>query len=114
MKADVKNFLSVLRMRTNNTDHKMMVFVNDEEVTDEVAANARLYDNDVQVGVLNFNTPLLADLTTIARCFMNNSGVVMHKDNLFGFVDFFLSDANFIKGDIDLNLLRTALPQGAI
>lgn len=95
MKKTIENVIQVLSLRENE-NCKFNIY--DKDVT------------DIQVAFENTSIPLVYDVRGILSCFFTNAQQITHIDNFFGFTEIFLSYGNFIKGKVDLEMLKLYIP----
>ena len=107
MKANLKNLVDVLKMRFDGKV-EMKVYCNDEEIEDVEGINPK--ENDVQIGIFDDSVPTISDARTIINCFFTNGYGITHVDSSWGFMEVFVSEGKFVRKNIDIDMLKMALP----
>ena len=95
MKKTIENVIKVLALRENE-NCKFNIY--DEDVT------------DIKVVFEDTSIPLVYDVRGILSCFFTNAYKITFIDNFFDFTEILLSYGNFIKGKVDLEMLKLYIP----
>jgi hypothetical protein len=107
MEANLKNLVEVLKMRFNGKV-KMKVFVNEEEADN--VDDVDLECDYVEIGIFDDSVPTISDARTIINCFFTNGYSITHVDSSWGFMEAFVNEGKFVRKNIDIDMLKMALP----